>query len=505
MSSTLFKSIKGSRLLLTNNASQIILGNVNTTTITSPTPTVSRIYTIPDTGANSSFIMSDLAQTIAGTKTFSSAIPITATTNQLVLGTTNTTTISASAPAASRIYTIPDVSTNTSFVMGAGAQTIAGTKTFSSAIPITATTNQLVLGTTNTTTITSPAPTASRIYTIPDTGANSSFIMSDLAQTINGAKSFSSLIQITAVSNQLRLGGVTNITINAPAPTLSRFYTLPDTGTNSSFVMTDLAQTINGIKTFSSAIPITATTNQLVLGTTNTTTITSPAPTSSRIYTIPDTGADSNFVMTDLAQNIGGTKTFTSGSLLLRAPLATNSILQLNGNNTDTATTGYQLYVPSANNKITIASKSTGADLVDVDETNVNIKETVNITNVNANFRTWIQNTAVATGGGTANIGRISFTATMTMIAEFKVYSIDSGGASSTFISTYEIKNTAGTVTFNLLFTTADSDQTIIPAVAANIFYMTITRSGTLTKNVVTYINVLNTSSGSFSIPDTVT
>lgn len=57
---------------------------------------------------------------------------ITATTNQLVLGTTNTLTITSPAPAASAVYTIPDVGTVASFVLNAGAQTIAGVKTFSS-------------------------------------------------------------------------------------------------------------------------------------------------------------------------------------------------------------------------------------------------------------------------------------------------------------------------------------------------------------------------------------
>jgi len=45
------------------------------------------------------------------------------------------------------------------------------------AATLTNTTNQLVLGTGQTITITAPAPSASRIYTIPDAGANASFVM----------------------------------------------------------------------------------------------------------------------------------------------------------------------------------------------------------------------------------------------------------------------------------------------------------------------------------------
>jgi hypothetical protein len=45
---------------------------------------------------------------------------------------------------------------------------------------------------------------------------------------------------------------------------------------------------------------LTATTNQLRLGTTNTTTITSPAPAASRTYTIPDALGAANFALTDV-------------------------------------------------------------------------------------------------------------------------------------------------------------------------------------------------------------
>lgn len=58
------------------------------------------------------------------------AITITPTSNQIVLGVTNTTTISATAPSASRTVTIPDPGANASFVMTQGTQTISGAKTF---------------------------------------------------------------------------------------------------------------------------------------------------------------------------------------------------------------------------------------------------------------------------------------------------------------------------------------------------------------------------------------
>jgi hypothetical protein len=60
-------------------------------------------------------------------------LSILATTDQIVLGVTNTITLTAPAPAASRTYTIPDAGGAASFVMTAGAQTIGGVKSFTSA------------------------------------------------------------------------------------------------------------------------------------------------------------------------------------------------------------------------------------------------------------------------------------------------------------------------------------------------------------------------------------
>lgn len=90
-------------------------------------------YTIPNPGnavAAATFALLELAQTFTALQTFAQTVTISATTNQLVLGTTNTVTITSPAPAASRVYTIPDVLGAASFVMTAGAQSIAGVKTF---------------------------------------------------------------------------------------------------------------------------------------------------------------------------------------------------------------------------------------------------------------------------------------------------------------------------------------------------------------------------------------
>ncbi|MBX9637689.1 MAG: hypothetical protein K2Q45_09090 [Nitrosomonas sp.] len=75
----------------------------------------------------------------AATPTFASTT-LTATTNQFVLGTTLTTTISATAPAASRIITIPDAGANANVVLNtAGALTVTNTATTGQVLTATGT------------------------------------------------------------------------------------------------------------------------------------------------------------------------------------------------------------------------------------------------------------------------------------------------------------------------------------------------------------------------------
>lgn len=81
---------------------------------------------------------------------------------------------------------------------------------------VNSTTNQIVLGTGNTTTITSPAPAASRTYTIPDAGANASFVLTEGTQTINGSKTHLGNI---AINNSG--AGTTDIGTSATAGTVT--------------------------------------------------------------------------------------------------------------------------------------------------------------------------------------------------------------------------------------------------------------------------------------------
>ncbi len=135
-------------------------------------------------------------QTFGGAKTFSSAVTISTASNQLILSSgINQLTINSGTSAAARIYTVPDVGTGSTFVMNSGDQSIGGSKTFTLALTISQLTNQLTLGATNSTTINAPNAGGAKTYTIPNVGTTSNFLMS------TGVQSFSSILSISQASN----------------------------------------------------------------------------------------------------------------------------------------------------------------------------------------------------------------------------------------------------------------------------------------------------------------
>lgn len=169
-------------------------------------------------------------------------ITLAKTTNQIILGTTNTTTIDSVAPSASRVYTIPDAGGAANIVLDAGNYTIAGTWTFSNALTITPTTNQLVLGTTRTITLSATQPaSSSRVYTFPDAGAAANVVLDQGNYTIAGTWSFSNSITLASSKAIILTDNSTNtVTLKATNSTTSWTLSLPTThGSSGQFLQTD--------------------------------------------------------------------------------------------------------------------------------------------------------------------------------------------------------------------------------------------------------------------------
>lgn len=239
----------------------------------------------------------------------------------------------------------------------------------------TDTTNQIVLGTTNTMTITSPAPSTSRTVTLPDPGTTgASIVITESDQNIDGVKTFEDPPYISSTSyTKLKAllssatsvyGRILSVSNSNPNVGISYNWYRTDSGSPTTYAYdtntlpiswlhigndgglyyySQVAGTaaddissggtrfivkvdgkvgigvdspgekleVNG-NVKAAVAKITATSNQLLIGST-VTTISVTAPSAARTVTLPDAGANSNFVLTEGTQTINGEKTFGTG------------------------------------------------------------------------------------------------------------------------------------------------------------------------------------------------
>jgi hypothetical protein len=540
----------GGSTTITATTNQLVLGSTNTTTISATAPAASLTYTMPDVGADAAFVMTEGAQTVNGVKTFGSAPNLSALTargllsldasknvvstvltdGQILIGSTGADAAAATLTAGSGI----------TITNGAGAITIAATNPMptgttnnatlrynsgtsawventsvlaTAAGLITAvratlegTSNQLVLGVTNTTTITSPAPAAARTYTIPDAGTNTEFVMAAGNQSIGGTKTFSSVVNLssqsanavlttdgsknvastTLTNGQLLIGSTgaapvaaaltagSGITITNGAGSISIAATNPmpagttnnatlryNSGTSTWVENTSVLATSAGAMS-AATLALSATSNQMVLGTTNTATISASAPGASRTYTIADPGANASFVMTEGTQTINGVKTFGSAPNL--SSLTASGVLGLDAskNITSTALGSGQILIGSAGSTPVAATLTAGSGItvtngagsITIAATNPMPTGTTNNATLRYNSGTsaWVENTSVlATSAGAVSATTLALSATSNQMvlgttntatisasapSASRTYTIADPGANASFVMT---------------------------------------------------------------------
>lgn len=191
----------------------------------------------------------------------------------------------------------------------------------------TATSNQLVLGTTTTTTISAAAPASSHTMTIPDSRMNCNIIAQSINSgltnasnrpAVSGGTSLAGAYEIRSFSNnglsqddgfiRLRSGGGTNGN-SAAYIDISGYSAVPDMDNN--IVLGTLGTEQVRINN-SGQVLLKATSSQLVLGTTNTITINSTAPSAPRTYTLPDAGGNANIILSTGNQTINSQLTLSN-------------------------------------------------------------------------------------------------------------------------------------------------------------------------------------------------
>lgn len=174
-------------------------------------------------GATGAFTNLDLGA--SGTAGSLDIFPATASRGKIAITATDSTanytlSITNAALAAARTYTLPDAGGAADFVMTAGNQTLAGTKTIAALVttnldagasgtagsidvfPSTASRGKLAITAADsagdtTTTLVNASQGGARTYTIPDAGGAAEFVMTGGNQTIAGTKTFSAALKTT--------------------------------------------------------------------------------------------------------------------------------------------------------------------------------------------------------------------------------------------------------------------------------------------------------------------
>ncbi len=354
-------------------SNQLVLGTTNTLTLTT-TQAAARVYTIPDAGANTSFILaaSTGGQTIAGGLTSSGVLSIgagiTATGGNVNFSGSNGT-----------------FSTSTGAVtIGSGTVSVTGATTFSSSVSATGTGNIDFSGSSGTfltptgnITLGTGAITATGRATFAAAGstaaASATLYVNPASTALTGNNNyfFTALAAPTTTGTTTGIAATATI-LGAPAGATTpyalyvisgRSYFADTTAAASTstgavvvqggvgiggnlYVGGTIFGTFNGTISTTS-ITLSATTNQIVLGTGQTITLNAPTPVASRTYTIPDVGGTASFIMNSSTggQTIAGGLT-SSGTLSIGAGItATGGNVNFSGSsgtfNTPTGSNTY--------------------------------------------------------------------------------------------------------------------------------------------------------------------
>lgn len=259
-------------------------------------------------------------------------VAVRATTNQIVLGTGSTVTITAPTPAAPVTYTIPDVGTNTSFALLTGTQTFAGPTTFSNInitypsinpssmlylssagvlSSMTLTNGQIPIGRSGNTPI---AATIQAVTNQTTVALASGSIQIGTVQDIGtGSSPTFETINLASDSFTMNFIDVTFRALSSGSPITYVFGDI-ETGTTGTLAILERVNVFSKACAFIQSLALEATSNQLYISTTTASVAFNvAAPTAGGVaVTVPVLGVSASFIMSESAQTINGVKTFSA-------------------------------------------------------------------------------------------------------------------------------------------------------------------------------------------------
>jgi uncharacterized coiled-coil protein SlyX len=261
---------------------------------------------------------------------------LSAASQTIAIGTTGTD-VNIASTGSTHTINVPDASATARGVVTTGAQTFAGVKTFANAPVISTITNtgtltlptttDTLVGRTTNDTLTSKTLTSSTnnvvaraLFTGTGTGSVSTFTAAapSVGQVLTATSAttatwqtpassgITSINGLTAASQTIAVG-TTGTDINVVSATFTHTINVPDAGSSSRGVVTTIAQTFAGAKTFSSQLSITATSNQLLIGSSNQLTLTS-TQTAPGVLTLPNIAGVADTVLTTNLRQVSKNK-----------------------------------------------------------------------------------------------------------------------------------------------------------------------------------------------------
>ncbi|MBX7153313.1 MAG: hypothetical protein K1X91_00005 [Bacteriodetes bacterium] len=466
--------------------------SAKTATIGVATLGANRIYTIPESGNNASFVMTEGTQTINGSKTFGSTLTITPFSSAGVVknnasGVLSSGTVSlSSASEVSGVLPIANGGTNSSTALNNNRIMVSSGGSIVEAVALT--NGQLLIGSTGAAPVAASLTAGAGITITP--GAGTITVSSSIASVGAGTTNNSTLrynlatsqwvenTNIQTSAGVLTLGSNSNagsIVINdgqatSKTATLSlanlaanRVYTIPESGNNASFVMTEGTQTINGSKTFGSTLTITPFSSAGVVKNnasgvlssgqvTLTTDVTGVLPIANG-GTNSSTALNNNRIMVSSGGSIVEAGALTNGQLLIGSTGAAPVAATLTGG------TGISI----SNNAGSITINSTASQISNGTTTNSTLRW---------NGTNWVENTSLlATATGSVTVGGNSQAGTMLLsdgsvsaktatigvatLGANRIYTIPEAGNNASFVMTEGTQTINGSKSFtsNVLLT----------------------------------------------------
>lgn len=356
-----------------------------TTTIVNASQAAARTYTIPDAGASASFVMTEGAQTVNGTKTVPTLVttnldagasgtagtidifPTTALKGKLAVTcadqTGNTTvTLNANAMGQATTVNVPDPGAAASYLaQSTAALTLAevdvldgvtaGTVTASKALVVDASKNIATLGTVGSAAHTITSADASALAVGLTGATNPSFVVdSSTALQAAGLKVTGAATGGTVAVAAVDSGAATNLTINAKGTGTIGIGSV-STGAvtiTPAVTVTNLDAGASGTAGSIDVFPTTAAKGKIALTAADsagdtTTTITNASQAGARIYTLPDAGASGKFVLGggNAAVALTGTGGTSTGTMTTLSAQVTSDAITTAGAATHVATITY--------------------------------------------------------------------------------------------------------------------------------------------------------------------